>query len=212
MGSEWWCGASWTSIPARWTSSVLAHYCNSADSAGERALSASVLPFPANCYPGQCSQRCPSGHQVYAGNCQHGLIVWLQALLSHRLPGSPLRQDGITAHNDAFRKLPSFIDRLKDGDPIGHYVLKRSGNIISQALIAPFPSRAAFSSLPLSFPQDGCHSRAINNYTLLMATAHDAESHIVVLNWGHCYGESIETWTWCLEQLKDAYPLLNQPH
>ena len=123
-----------------------------------------------------------------------------------------LRQDDISAHNDAFRKLPSYIDRLKTGDPNGHYVLKRSGDHISQAFIAPFPSRAAFASLPPSFSLDGCHSRAINDYTLLMATAHDADSHIVVLAWGHCYGESIETWTWFLGQLKDAYPHLNQPH
>ena len=94
------------------------------------------------------------------------------------------------------------------GDPNGHYVLKRSGNIISQALLAAL----GFSSLPPSFSLDRCHSRAINDCILLMATAHDADSHIVVLAYGHCYGKSSETWTWFLGQLKDAYPHLNQPH
>ena len=43
-----------------------------------------------------------------------------------------------------------------------------------------------------------------------MSTAHDANKHIIVLAWGHCESESIETWTWFYKHLLEAYPTLNR--
>ena len=121
-----------------------------------------------------------------------------------------IQQGDIASHNDAFRQLPSYLDRLADGDPNGSYDLRISGNRVSQVFIAPFCSKTAFQHLPPLFSVDGCHSRAVNDYTLLLATAHDANSHIIVLAWGHCESESIETWTWFFEHLLVAYPSLNR--
>ena len=138
---------------------------------------------------------------------QYGFKPSYQAVHQVRLH---IRQNDISTHNDAFRKVPSDIDRLREGDSNGVYRFRSSGPFIAQAFLAPFPARSAFASLPTSFSLDGCHSRAIKDYTLLMATAHDAKGHIVVLAWGHCDSESIETWTWFLEQLLVAYPHINR--
>ena len=88
--------------------------------------------------------------------------------------------------------------------------MQLSGDCVSQSFLAPFSAQAAFLHIPPLFSVDGCHSRAVNDYTLLMATAHDANKHIIVLAWGHCESESIETWTWFFEHLLAAYPSLNQ--
>ena len=121
-----------------------------------------------------------------------------------------IRRDDISSHNDAFRQLPSYLARLKDGNPNDSYHLQMSGNPVSQVFIAPFCSKSAFLHVPPLFSVDGCHLRAVNNYTLLMATAHDANTHIIVLAWGHCESESIETRTWFMKHLLDAYPSLNR--
>ena len=122
-----------------------------------------------------------------------------------------IRKGNVETHNDAFRQIPDYIARLDRHDPEGTFFYRTSGNHITLSFIAPSATKAAFKHLPALFSVDGCHSRSIHDYILLMATAHDANSHIVVLAWGHCKSESHESWTWFIRHLKEAYPTLDRP-
>ena len=122
-----------------------------------------------------------------------------------------VRQDDISAHNDSFRKPRSYINTLREGDPNGIYRLKRQETSYPKPPLLPSPlDRRYRPCLPHSRWMDVIPERSM---TTVYAPHGDRTRRQLTCcgpGLGSLPWESIETWMWFLEQLKDAYPTLNQ--
>lgn len=118
-----------------------------------------------------------------------------------------LLDNTLRQHREAFTKLPSYVDRLKEFDPEGHYHLGlEDDQCFGRIFVAPSASRSCLSECRRVVGFDGTFLTGKFVLTLLLAVGIDANGETTILAWAIVESENLESWKYFFSHLQLAMP------
>jgi len=115
-----------------------------------------------------------------------------------------LQKRDIGLERSEFRKIPAYLEVLKEEDPTGHFVLSTDPSTEKCELlfISPSTCHETFHFCPRLVACDGTFTKSKFRQTLVFAVTIDGNNEAVVLAWALIESENEESWKFCPTKLK----------